>query len=173
MRAASLSIMASEEEQRKRKNKFDSLELEVLVAEANKHISDLQQRNLNITKRNLIWSDICAKVNAVGKTKRTVDEVKRRWQDLRRRTKEKLSFNKSSANKTGGGPAEEIPLTPAEQQVQLSFCEEQISGIEGYDTLEFTAEAGKRTVKAHQCWPHVKCIFARSQVNVQHVTMFN
>lgn len=47
-------------------------------------------------------------VNAVRKTKRTVEEVTRRWQDLRCRTKEKLFHNKSSGIKTGSekkGPA--------------------------------------------------------------------
>lgn len=72
--------MASVEEEQKHKIKFNSVELEVVVEEANKHLNDLQQRNLNITKRNTIWSGICVKVNAIGKTKRAVEEVKRRWQ---------------------------------------------------------------------------------------------
>lgn len=84
---------------------------------------------------------------AVRKTKRTLEEeITRRWQDLRCRTKEKLFHNKISGIKTGRGPAKEIPLTHAEQQVQLSLCEEQISGIKGYDTLEFTAEPGRSSV---------------------------
>lgn len=73
---ASLSIMANVEEEQKHKMKFDSVELEVLVEEANKHLNNLQQSNVNITKRNLIWSSICAKVNAIRKTKRTEEEVK-------------------------------------------------------------------------------------------------
>ncbi len=39
---------------RKRKMKFEANELEVLVEEANKHIAELQQRNLNITGRNVM-----------------------------------------------------------------------------------------------------------------------
>lgn len=38
--------------------KINSTELEVLEEEGNKQLNDLQQRNLNITKRNLIWSNI-------------------------------------------------------------------------------------------------------------------
>ncbi len=60
-----------EQSDRKRKMKFEAMELEVLVEEANKHIAELQQRNLNITRRNVIWEAICEKVNAVGKTRRT------------------------------------------------------------------------------------------------------
>ncbi len=54
---------------RKRKMKFDELELEILVEEANKHIHELQQRNLNITKRNAISEKTCDRINAVGNTK--------------------------------------------------------------------------------------------------------
>uniref|UniRef100_A0A672YCU1 Myb/SANT-like DNA-binding domain-containing protein n=1 Tax=Sphaeramia orbicularis TaxID=375764 RepID=A0A672YCU1_9TELE len=111
------------------KMKFEALELEVLVEEANKHLTELQQRNLNITRRNAIWEEICAKVNAVGKVRRTAEEVKKRAQDLRQRTKEKVAYSTTLANKTGDGPAEENPLSTTEQQVQLWFCDEQIGGL--------------------------------------------
>ncbi|XP_061593274.1 myb-related transcription factor, partner of profilin-like isoform X2 [Cololabis saira] len=114
-----MESLDGKQDSRKRKMKFAELELEILVEEANKHIHELQQRNLSISKRNAIWQKICDRINAVGKTKRTADEVKRRWQDMRRRTKEKVAFNNTSATKTGGGPAEEMPLTSIEQQVQL------------------------------------------------------
>ena len=54
-----------------------------------------------------------------------------------------MAYNKTSANKTGGGPAEDIPLSSIEQQVLLTFSDEQIVGIEGFDNLEpETAEQG-------------------------------
>ena len=86
----------------KHKVKFNAMELEVLVEEANKHVLELQQRNINFTQRNTIWESLCEKVNAVGKTKRTTDVIKSRWQAIRRRTREKRAHNETSANKTGG-----------------------------------------------------------------------
>ncbi|XP_049426988.1 myb-related transcription factor, partner of profilin-like [Epinephelus fuscoguttatus] len=118
--------------ERKRKVKFDPMELEVLVDEANKHLHELQQKNLSVSQRTAIWEEICENVNAVSKTVRTVHEVKRRHQDIRRRTKEKLAYNKTSVD--------EIPLTKIEEQVQLTFCEEQVTGIAEYDTLDLKAE---------------------------------
>lgn len=57
---------------RKLKMKFDLMELGVLVEEANKHIGELQQRNLTTARRNTIWESICEKVKAVTKrTRRT------------------------------------------------------------------------------------------------------
>ncbi|KAL7383163.1 hypothetical protein ABVT39_005671 [Epinephelus coioides] len=45
--------------ERKRKVKFDPMELEVLVEEANQHLNELQQRNLTVSPRNAIWEEIC------------------------------------------------------------------------------------------------------------------
>lgn len=112
---------------RKRKRKFEAKELEVLVEEAKKHFGELQQRHLSVARRTVIWEAICKKVNAVGRIRRTVDEVKRRFQDIRRRTKEKLALNKTSAMKTGGRPAEEIPLTPLEREIELTIGDGQTS----------------------------------------------
>ena len=77
LRALLVSAMEHYGEQSdcKRKAKFNAMELEVLVEEANKHVVELQQRNINITQRNAILESICEKVNAVGKTK--TDEIKR------------------------------------------------------------------------------------------------
>lgn len=47
--------------------KFDSTELEVLVEEANEHLNNLQQINLNITKEKSEQNTVCVNVNAVGK----------------------------------------------------------------------------------------------------------
>lgn len=56
--------------------------------------------HLNISTRNAILEAISEKVK---KTRRTADEVRRRWQDISRRTEEEIAHNKTSANKTRGG----------------------------------------------------------------------
>lgn len=59
--------------------------------EANNRISELQQRDSTVTKENAVWEVICDKDkdNAGGKTKRTPDKIKKRWQDIWRRAKKK------------------------------------------------------------------------------------
>ena len=47
--------------ERKRKVKFDPMELDVLVDEANKHLNELQQRNLTVAQRNTIYQEVCEK----------------------------------------------------------------------------------------------------------------
>uniref|UniRef100_A0A672YU27 Myb/SANT-like DNA-binding domain-containing protein n=1 Tax=Sphaeramia orbicularis TaxID=375764 RepID=A0A672YU27_9TELE len=136
--------LQNEEVTRKRKAKFNPTELEVLVDESNKYLHDLQQKNLTLAQRTAIWEKICQKVNAVGRTVRTVDEVKRRYQDIRRRTKEKLAYNRLSANHTGEGQVD--PLTRIEEKVQVTFSDEQVAGIAEYDTLDIKIEEGRCTV---------------------------
>uniref|UniRef100_A0A3P9NGR2 Myb/SANT-like DNA-binding domain-containing protein n=1 Tax=Poecilia reticulata TaxID=8081 RepID=A0A3P9NGR2_POERE len=120
-----------EQSSRKRKMKFEALALKVLVEETCAHSGELKQKHLSVARRNAIWEAICEKVNAVSRTRRSPDEVKRRWQDFRRRTKEKLSLNKSTSSKSIGAPVEEIPLTTTEQTLLETFCDEQIVGIQG------------------------------------------
>lgn len=55
-----------------------------------------QQRNLNMTTLNLMWSGIRAKFER--KTKRTIEEIKRRCQNPRSWTTEKLFDNKRKAS---------------------------------------------------------------------------
>lgn len=69
--------MASAEEERDRTMNSSSTESEVRVDGANKHPNDCKQGNITNTARKL--SNIWTKANAVGETKKTVEEVKRRW----------------------------------------------------------------------------------------------
>ncbi|KAG8441562.1 hypothetical protein GDO86_010661 [Hymenochirus boettgeri] len=93
---------------RKRKEKFSPLELEILVAEVTKHHSKLygsERVNLSQPARERIWLDIAKKINAVARSPRTTRDLRRRWDDMKRRTKEKLALirrsvvNSNSANR--------------------------------------------------------------------------
>ncbi|XP_028315361.1 myb-related transcription factor, partner of profilin-like isoform X2 [Gouania willdenowi] len=141
--------MVKEDSGRKRKMKFQVVELEVLVEEVKKHTHTLQQTNLNITKRNAIWEAICEKVNAVGKTKRTTHEVKRRWQDMRRRAKETMGGKKSCGKKA----VEEATVAVTTDELQLSVCKEENSEILGYDTLKIEP-AEQASPEVPQSPPH-------------------
>lgn len=49
--------------------------------------------------------------------------------NIQEEEKKKIANNKASENKTSGRPMEEMPQSTVEQQVQLTFCCEQIFGI--------------------------------------------
>ncbi|KAM4027620.1 t-SNARE domain-containing protein 1 isoform 2-T2 [Anomaloglossus baeobatrachus] len=92
---------------RKRKEKFSPLELEILVAEVTKNHSKLygsERVNLSQPARERIWLEIAKKINAVARSPRTTRDLRRRWDDMKRRTKEKLAIIKRSVVTTGGMP---------------------------------------------------------------------
>ncbi|XP_043363203.1 t-SNARE domain-containing protein 1 isoform X4 [Dermochelys coriacea] len=78
---------------RKRKEKFSPVELEILVAEVTKNHARLygsERVNLSQPEREKIWCSIARKINAVARSPRTPRDLRRRWDDMKRRTKEKL-----------------------------------------------------------------------------------
>ncbi|XP_041422598.1 t-SNARE domain-containing protein 1-like isoform X2 [Xenopus laevis] len=80
---------------RKRKEKFSPLELEILVAEVTKNHSRLygsERVNLSQPARERIWLEIAKKINTVARSPRTTRDLRRRWDDMKRRTKEKLAI---------------------------------------------------------------------------------
>ncbi|XP_073446525.1 t-SNARE domain-containing protein 1 isoform X1 [Dendrobates tinctorius] len=90
---------------RKRKEKFSPLELEILVAEVTKNHSKLygsERVNLSQPARERIWLEIAKKINAVARSPRTTRDLRRRWDDMKRRTKEKLAIIKRSVVSSGG-----------------------------------------------------------------------
>ncbi|MGH0130191.1 UNVERIFIED_CONTAM: hypothetical protein FKN15_053989 [Acipenser sinensis] len=102
---------------RKRKEKFSEEELRVLTTEVTQHEMELfgkASANVSYATKEAIWSSIVEKVNAVGVTRRTVNQVIKRWQDLRRRTKEKLARQHRHAAGTGGGLPSTSQLTTGE-----------------------------------------------------------
>lgn len=122
---------------RKRKLRFSDRELEVLTEEVQKHASQINGKNVTVTAKNHIWDLISQSVSAVGISKRVSMDCKRRWNDLKRRTKEKISFNASQAKQTGGGPSQQQPLNCYEETVEQTLVSEQVTGLEeGIDTGE-------------------------------------
>ncbi|KAL7384159.1 hypothetical protein ABVT39_025421 [Epinephelus coioides] len=83
-------------ERRMRKVKFDPIESEVLVDEANKHYSKSDCHTKELYMGENLWKS--------------------------------------------GGTVHVMPLTSIEEQVQLTFCEEQVTGIARYDALDLIAE---------------------------------
>lgn len=96
--------------ERKRKEKFNEDELGVLVTEMQLNNAKLQKKTTTPREKSAIWNSIANKVNAVGVTKRSVGDIKKRWQDIKRRTvgtsaqfpvKGAVSENKAVVGRTG------------------------------------------------------------------------
>ncbi|XP_075042244.1 myb-related transcription factor, partner of profilin [Mixophyes fleayi] len=106
----------TEEVTRLRKPRFSYEENQILIREVRAHYSMLygaQSRRLSVAERRRVWEGIAAKINAITNWKRTAQEVQKRWNDFKRRTKEKLARVPHS---TQNGTAEEV-LTAEEETI--------------------------------------------------------
>nr|XP_034319454.1 uncharacterized protein LOC117687287 [Crassostrea gigas] len=82
------------------------------------------------------WDDVCSVLNSQYPTaKREIEEVKKKYFNLKQRAKEKIDSIKRSIRKTGGGPAPPS-LTPGEEAMAKSLEGRPVSsGIpDGIDT---------------------------------------
>ncbi|XP_078496514.1 uncharacterized protein LOC144752465 [Lissotriton helveticus] len=142
------SSRESEQAERKRKLKFSSTELQVLVEEVVKvHHRLFGKLSLTVaesTKRK-IWLDILDKVNAVGVTTRVTEDLKKRFYDLRSLTKKKLADRHKQSQKTGGGKNTAPPLTELEELVATTLESESVHGLGEVDSSAKSAKTKGHT----------------------------
>lgn len=84
----------SEEITRLRKPRFSYEENQILIQEVRANYGKLygtQSRRVTVAERRRVWESIAAKINSITSWKRTGQEVQKRWNDFKRRTKEKLA----------------------------------------------------------------------------------
>jgi hypothetical protein len=96
-------------------------------------ISSKFSDKLHLVDKKKAWEDVTEAVNVESKVKRTVDEIKKKWDDMKTRTKKKASELKKKRNATGGGdpPDPTETLTEIEMKIVAIIGETIIHGIEG------------------------------------------
>ncbi|XP_078517546.1 t-SNARE domain-containing protein 1-like [Lissotriton helveticus] len=118
--------------ERRRKIKFSPAELQVLVEEVVKHHTKVfgkQSLHVAVSVKRSTWLDIQSKVNAIGVLNRDIDDLKKRWYDLRIITKKKLAALRKEAGVTGWGKNRAPRLTDLEELVESTLEPESIHGI--------------------------------------------
>ncbi|RUS74332.1 hypothetical protein EGW08_017902 [Elysia chlorotica] len=127
----------SEKNIKARKKNYTDEETRVLLTEMslerNILIGPLSGPNNNMRRRNEVWSAIVDKINAMAGLGRTIDEVRKKWKDLRASA---IKY-KSEAKRTGGGPPPRPP--PFLELIELIMGEESTlgSGIEVLGTESY------------------------------------
>ncbi|XP_015202005.2 myb-related transcription factor, partner of profilin-like [Lepisosteus oculatus] len=108
--------------ERMRKHKFTDAELDVLIEEVTQRedvLFGLQGNRLTTREKYKIWFDITERVCATSGIQRSINEVKRRWQDLKRRTKAKVI--EARRHMPRNSPSSSLYLTSMEQRVYDSL----------------------------------------------------
>ncbi|XP_053398269.1 nuclear apoptosis-inducing factor 1-like [Mercenaria mercenaria] len=82
------------------------------------------------------WTNVTESVNSVSKCTRSIEQVKKKWVDLKSQTKKKRILHMQEVRKTGGGPAPVLDLETWESQVLKSIPLCSVEGIKnGADTF--------------------------------------
>ncbi|XP_060594071.1 myb/SANT-like DNA-binding domain-containing protein 4 [Ruditapes philippinarum] len=137
----------------KRKPRYSIDELQILAHEVNTHkhilfgkFSDV----LSMEKKQKAWAEITRRINAVSQTVRTVDDIRKKWNNRSSVTKGKAAKRRQSLNKTGSGQPDTKPLTELEELGVSIIGETAVGGFKGgIDTAlvseeaDFCADEGK------------------------------
>ncbi|XP_034262046.1 uncharacterized protein LOC117658027 isoform X1 [Pantherophis guttatus] len=110
---------------RKRKANFSNDETEALVWNVVRHFSALygsETFRAHPVRRKQLWTQIQSRVNLLGYTERSIDDLKHKWRDLRLDVKKKISAKKPPAVHQAGTPYKP-QLTPLEKMVASTFLQ--------------------------------------------------
>nr|XP_021388921.1 PR domain-containing protein 11 isoform X1 [Lonchura striata domestica] len=111
--------------ERKRKPKFSKEELDILVTEVTRNEAMLFGRDtmrLSHADRDKIWEGIARQITSVSQVPRSVKDIKHRWDDMKRRTKDKLALmQRSLSSPVGGGQPSAIVLTAHERAIESAL----------------------------------------------------
>ncbi|NXL39909.1 TSNA1 protein, partial [Glaucidium brasilianum] len=121
--AASQAMPASG---RKRKANFSNDETETLVWNVVRHFSALygsEALRAHPVRRKQLWTQIQSRVNFLGYTERSIDDLKHKWRDLRLDVKKKITSKKHLPMNRAGGPLHKPRLTPLEKMVASTFLQ--------------------------------------------------
>ncbi|XP_075401956.1 PR domain-containing protein 11 isoform X2 [Tenrec ecaudatus] len=133
--------------ERKRKPKFSKEELDILVTEVTQHEAALFGREttrLSHADRDKIWEDIARKITSISQVPRSIKDIKHRWDDMKRRTKDKLAFMQQALSGPGArGRAPTIVLTAHEKAIRSALLTAR-SGL-GFPRAELDATDSRST----------------------------
>ncbi|XP_042308823.1 PR domain-containing protein 11 isoform X6 [Sceloporus undulatus] len=111
--------------ERKRKPKFSREELDILVTEVTRNEARLFGREtirLSHADRDKIWEGIARKITSVSNVPRSVKDIKHRWDDMKRRTKDKLVYmQRSLSSPSSPGRPSAIVLTAHERAIESTL----------------------------------------------------
>ncbi|XP_053122168.1 uncharacterized protein LOC128332018 [Hemicordylus capensis] len=110
---------------RKRKANFSNDETETLVWNVVRHFSALygsESFRAHPVRRKQLWTQIQSRVNFLGYTERSIDDLKHKWRDLRLDVKKKITAKKPPPVHRPG-PPHKPRLTPLEKMVASTFLQ--------------------------------------------------
>ena len=139
------TLFEMSEKKRLRKLKFTDNEVNRLLDLIEVNYGVIKSKfsdQVTLRRKNECWKGICTKINAISPCIRTVEELKKRWDDMQGRSKKKANKARAEDSKTGNLPREEGTgdkhyLTERDRRVIGMMGTTKVYGIDGgFDTAE-------------------------------------
>jgi hypothetical protein len=120
------------EQDRKRKPRFLDREVDVLVNKVHEKSNILFSKfsdTVSNKKKKTAWVEVQTSVNATSLVPRSLEEIKKKWDDVKRTTKKRAVDVRKDRTVTGGGESNADPLTPMEEIVVSLIGEQKVYGL--------------------------------------------
>ncbi|KAG8538655.1 hypothetical protein GDO81_022261, partial [Engystomops pustulosus] len=104
-----------------------------------------KSHHLPLRTKTHIWGKIASTINSLGVEKRSIAELKKKWHDTRRRSKEKISKMKVHQTASGGGPPTGVILDPVDELVISTYDnnnKQQTEEASNPEIMEFNPSGG-------------------------------
>ena len=135
--AAQQVTFSKETVKKARKANFSHSEIALLTEKVEISLSVIKSRftdSVTNHKKNEIWADITAAINALGVENRTVQEVRDKWKNLTSNAKKEFSGFGREMRRTGGGPAPKAPAAATAKIIDLFKDTPSFKGLSGFET---------------------------------------
>ena len=132
-----MATVNEEKVKKSRKQNFSASEIALLTEKVEESMFVLQSKFTNtITnqRKNEVWKEIAAAINAVGVESRLVQEVKDKWKNLQSTAKREFAGFRKESCKTGGGPAPRMPTFATLKIIEMFKESPSFVGLEGFET---------------------------------------
>ncbi|XP_013415849.1 t-SNARE domain-containing protein 1 [Lingula anatina] len=121
---------------RSRKQNFSHLETSMIMKKVEKHIHILLDKNTdketNLAKHRIMW-EITEAVNSLGESKRTIQEVKDKWRNLKQTAKREIAAFIEAQNKgMAASTQQSLPVIAPNQDSNSSVIEVKVE-CENYE----------------------------------------
>ncbi|KYB24574.1 hypothetical protein TcasGA2_TC031761 [Tribolium castaneum] len=119
----------------RRAKNFTPTEVEILIVEVENRrnilFGPLKGPSLTQYHRDRAWDQVLSHVNSVAPCVRSVGELKKKFKDLKSRTKSRANALLRESRKTGGGENDAAPLNAFEEKMLAFVGKESVEGIRG------------------------------------------
>ncbi|XP_060594625.1 uncharacterized protein LOC132748977 [Ruditapes philippinarum] len=127
-----------------RKANWADSEIICLVSECTDNVKLITGKHGLVSEndKTVFWRNLCERINSIGGCGRSVEEVVKKWKDLKSQTKKKEQMRRRDISRTGGGETSNS-LREWEEKIITIIPDDVLHGIAGGEDIFQRNEKGE------------------------------